>query len=89
MNGKCGNGMWRWLCGLIIAVSLSILGTGYASWNSFGGGVKRSEVSEMIRTESPYVTDKSGIQAELKNIRLTLLRVEAAIAKLDDLKHPQ
>lgn len=68
MAAKNGNGFWKWVCTLVVAISLSILGTGYASWVSFGGGVHRTEVMHMIQVESPYVKDKSAIEVRLKHI---------------------
>ena len=96
MPDKTGNGVWKWICGVLAAVLL----TGLTSWLSFGGSIGRSEatqiaehaaddvkksvpsrkeVSKMIQTESPYVIDKSGIDARLQHIEEMLVRIERRV----------
>ncbi len=36
----------------------------------------RTDISKMIQTESPYVTDKSAIEVRLKNIESVVQRIE-------------
>ena len=64
MPSKNGNGVWKWVCGILVAVLL----TGAASWQTFGGGISRSEASRMIQLESPYTKDKGTIDIRLKHI---------------------
>lgn len=62
-NGNV-NGTWKF----IATVLSSVLITGLTSWFAFGGGMKRDEVRDLIRTESPYVEDRKLILDKLNRI---------------------
>ena len=80
-NGIC---VWKWVCSLVVGISISIMGTGFAAWQAFGGGVTRSEVSLMIQTEAPYTKDKEAIQIQLDHIQGALKRIETKVNHLHD-----
>ncbi len=77
MTGKNGNGIWQWVCGILATAIIAVT----ASWFSFGDSITRSEASQMIQTESPYVTDKSAIDVRLKNIEQMLTRIDRKLSQ--------
>lgn len=54
-----GNG-WK---GVVLAALISIVLTGVSAWFLVGQqAVSRAEVSEMIRTQDPYLADRQTVQ---------------------------
>ena len=91
MTGKNGNGVWKWMCGIVCTAFLAVI----VSWKSFGGGVTtseasrmiqaksvdRAEVSQMIQTEAPYIKDKAAINVRLKHIEDMVTRIDETLHK--------
>lgn len=83
--------VWKWIASLLGSVMVTGIiswfsfGGGLSrteavdfieSVNSKHGLVSRSETSKMIKTESPWIADKSGVQAKLESIEQKLDRIE-------------
>lgn len=74
-NGS-GN-FWKWVCGGLLSVLLTVLISGALSWTAFmRDSVSREQVSSMIQKESPYVQDRSMILASLQRIEDLLSEIQ-------------
>lgn len=63
--------------------------TGMAAWFTFGGGVNRNDVIDLIQNRSPYVEDRNFIRQKLSDISDDINDVKRDVRDMNDNERKQ